>query len=117
MNWTTAAQYREQERKEEAERITRAFFMEANPCEACGRPAGERVLDFESGLWIGVDCPCILQAQLPVDFRCPEEYRLVVSGKSLSQISTRVKFHRLMCPVCRGDRAGQVQHAEERKAA
>jgi hypothetical protein len=117
VNWTNARYYREQEPKEEAERLTRAFFMEAHPCEACGRPAGERVLDFETGLWIGLDCPCILQAQLPVDFRCPEEYRIVLAGKSLSQISQAVRFHRLICPVCRKEVAGQVQHIEERKAA
>lgn len=117
MNWSNARYYREQEHKETGERITKAFFMEAHPCEACGQPAGERVLDFETGLWIGLDCPCILQAQLPVDFRCPEEYRLVVSGTSLRQISERVKFHRLMCPVCRRKLAGQVQQIERRKAA
>jgi hypothetical protein len=117
MNWTTAAHYREQDRKEEAERITQAFFAEANPCEACGRPAGERFFDPEHQLWVGADCPCILLHQIPVNFRCPEEYRIVLAGRSLSQISQAVRFHRLICPVCRREVAGQVQPIERRKAA
>ena len=81
-------------------RQAQAFYAEAFPCETCGRPAGERFFSFEHQLWIGQDCPCILQAQLPVDFRCLEEYRLVVTGQSVRQISERVKFHRLTCSVC-----------------
>jgi hypothetical protein len=117
MNWTTAAHYREQESKEQAERITQALFAEANPCEACGRPAGERFFDPEHELWIGVDCPCILLHQIPVNFRCPLEYRIMITGTSLRQIEQAVKLHRSLCSICRREPSRDVQPIERRKAA
>lgn len=82
------------------------FFAISEPCQHCGRPTG------------GIDCPCQLEEHLPIEPRCPIEYRLVLAAETVAALSYQVKIHRLTCPICNGQRkqpGRQVQQA--RKAA
>ena len=75
------------------------FYAEAVPCEACGRPATERVWNAELELWIGLDCRCAT-AELPIEPRCMVEYQIVMAAEALGELSNSVKAHRLTCPLC-----------------
>ena len=80
-------------------RESEPFYTEALPCEACGRPATERVWNADFELWIGLDCQCAT-AELPIEPRCIVEYRIVMLAEALGELSASVRAHRLTCPVC-----------------
>lgn len=102
---------RQREIDEYHDRQAQAFYAEANPCEACGRPAGDRFFNLKHQLWIGADCPCIIEAQLPVEFRCPQEYRILMAAKTVGEMCDTVKLHRDTCPVCTPELAEQARKA------
>lgn len=102
---------RRREIDEYDESQAQAFYAEAFPCEACGRPAGDRFFDLKSQLWIGVDCPCIIEAQLPVEFRCPQEYRILMAAKTVGEMCDAVKLHRGACSVCTPELAQALRKA------
>jgi hypothetical protein len=95
-----------------------AFYVQALPCEACGRPATERVWNAEFELWIGLDCQCAT-AELPIEPRCMVEYRIVMLAEALGELSASVRAHRLTCPVCNGTRKPPMSQTArvERNAA
>ena len=80
-----------------------AFYVQALPCEACGRPATELVWNAEFELWIGVDGRCAT-AELPIEPRCMVEYQIVIAAEALGELSNSVKAHRMACSVCNGTR-------------
>lgn len=97
---------RQREIDEYREAQAQAFYAEAFPCENCGRPAGDRFLDFRSQLWIGLECPCIVEDKAPVELRCPVEYRIVMQAKTVGEMRDAVKRHRETCSVCSSNRKG-----------
>ena len=100
-------------------RESEPFYTEALPCEACGRPATERVWNAEFELWIGLDCQCAT-AELPIEPRCIVEYRIVMLAEALGELSASVRAHRLTCPVCNGTRKppmSQMARVERKVAA
>jgi hypothetical protein len=78
-------------------RIPAPFYTEALPCESCGRPAETRTLDVDSGLWIGVDCPCITEPDEP---QCPALEGPILRARNVREIVQACKAHREYCPLC-----------------
>lgn len=97
---------RQQELDEYRERQAQAFYAEAFPCENCGRPAGDRFYDLKHKLWIGVDCPCIVEDKAPVEFRCPQEYRIICQAKTVGEMRDAVRLHRETCAACSSNQKG-----------
>lgn len=81
------------------------FYAIAEPCEFCGRPIS------------GETCPCETEAQMPVEPRCPDEYRIVMQAKTVAELCKTVKAHRLSCPVCNGTRKQPSQERTQRRKA
>jgi hypothetical protein len=83
------------------------FYMEALPCESCGKPIeGERhPAIWDTDLMVG-ECCRVEEIEVPQEIRCRGEYDALMAGRTVGEMVDAVRKHRASCPVCQGARKG-----------
>lgn len=88
--------------------IPEAFYVEALPCESCGKPCDvERSpASWDTELLVGPCCSIASDEESPDVPRCIEEYRLIEGAQTVGELCDTIREHRKSCVICSGIRKG-----------